>query len=326
MRVLIIDRFDYSCRSGHALSLARELNRQGIRTTVAMTNMPVGAYREYSNYYRGDFELLAPQNSAEIYRAARKLNLSLIHLHCSSLLPLGIGLREELGRPFGLTGQGEMGQKELPLLRQAAFVTASNGAALAAIKPLYPRAIFLQEGIDLQEFQPAPRRDGFPVTLIAAQGEYSGESYHALFKAVTIAGMDLQIICLQPLPAESGRFYGWPPGRAQILAGSPVVAGSRRALLEGMACGNGALLLGQGYGGILEPAALPQPVQTDLSATTGGDPCYRDIFYDLSRLWKDRPYLTRLQEQGRQLVRENYDLRLITERLADIYGPAATRI
>ncbi|HHX87444.1 MAG TPA: hypothetical protein GX693_04595, partial [Firmicutes bacterium] len=108
--------------------------------------------------------------------------------------------------------------------------------------------------------------------------------------------------------------------RAHILAQSQVIVGQQRALLEGMACGNAALVLGLSYRGILDPATLPPPPLADLSGAGDEEPCYRTIFYDLSRLGKERPYLTRLQNRGRQLVRENYDLRLIAERTSDIYS------
>ncbi|HKM39931.1 MAG TPA: hypothetical protein VJ036_06670 [bacterium] len=52
---------------------------------------------------------------------------------------------------------------------------------------------------------------------------------------------------------------------------------------------------------------------------------YRNIFYDLSRLLKDSPYLKRLQEKGRQVVRENYDLRVIAEQTINIYTRADQR-
>lgn len=320
MRVLIIDRFRYSCRTGHTLSLCRELNRQGIPAAVVLTDMPEQAYREYSRYYLKNPVLLAPQSFAEIHRLARTLKVSLVHLHCPGLLPLATRLADTLGLPFGLSVQGAMAKKQVPLLHRAAFVIASDVAALTALRPACPQTVFLPEGIDLQELQPAPCKNKFTVTFIGNQGEYTREGYLALLKAVTITGMPLQIICLQAPPVNAGQFHGWPPGRAHILAKSQVVIGQQRALLEGMACGNAALILGLSYRGILDPSTLPPPPLADLSGSGDQEPCYRSIFYDLSRLWKDRPYLARLQTRGRQLVRENYDLRLIAERTAGIYS------
>ncbi len=321
MRVLLIDHFRNDCQPSRILSLARELNRRGIPAAAALIDMPPQIYREYSRYYSRDVRIFTPQNFTEIIRLTRTLRISLIHLHCPTLLPLGIKLSELSGLPFGITIKGTPAKRLLPLLEGASFVIASDARSFANLKPLHPQTIFLQEGLDLQEFLPAPHRENFTLTFVGEQGAYNTEGYFALLKAATIADLPLQIICLQTPPIDAGQFRGWPPGRAHILAKSQVVIGSGRALLEGMACGNAALILGLNYLGILDPAALPPPSEADLSGIGNDDdePCYRTIFYDLSRLLKDSPYLNRLQEKGRQQVRENYDLRLIAEQAVGIY-------
>ncbi len=318
----MIDSFQYGCRNSHTLNLARELNHQGIPATAVLTDMPKQDCREYSRYYSPGAKLFAPKNPKEINRLARKLGISLIHLQCQTLLPLATGLSDLLGLPFGITCRGTVSKKQSPLLNRAAFIIASDAATLAALKPKYPQTIFIPEGVDLQEFQPPPRRDSFVITFIGEQGEYTFGGYHALLKAAAIAGMPVQIICLQTPPIDVGQFQGWPPGRSHLLSGSQVVIGCGRALLEGMACGNAALIMGLGYRGILDPATLPPPELADLSGTRvgGEEPCYRTIFYDLSRLWNDPPCLIRLQEQGRRMIRENYDLRLTAERTVNIYS------
>lgn len=98
-----------------------------------------------------------------------------------------------------------------------------------------------------------------------------------------------------------------------------MVLGRRRSLLEGMACGNAAIILGYGFGGLVEAGLLPAAAYPDLNVAGDGKPCYRDIFYVLSRLLKNRPCLSDLQRWGRNYIAENYDLRISAELTIKLY-------
>lgn len=321
----MIDRFRYGCQTGHTLNLARELNRQGIPAKVMLVGMPKHFYREYKGYYPNNMIVPAPSNFKKIKRLVRAFQATLFHFHCPTLLPLAARLTETPGLPFGLT----IGEATAPchpsFMHRASFIIATERTAYATLKSAYPRSYFLPEGIDLLGFRPAPHKNKLIVTFIGEQGKYTLEGYRALLKAIAITGTSLEIVCSQSPPIDVGHFNGWcgPPARAHILAKSQVLIGRGQALLEGMACGNALLFLNHDYRGILVPSWRPAVV-TKPCTERGRKPCYRDIFYDLSRLIKDRPYLKRLQEQGRQFVRENHDLRVITEKTANIYSKLKT--
>ncbi len=173
--------------------------------------------------------------------------------------------------------------------------------------------------MDLDACRPAAR-EGFKIAFIGEESGYTREGATALLEAAGLADIEVQLICPEPLPLLRGRYYGWPLNSAAVLPESQVVVGRRRGLLEGMACENAALIMGRSYQGLFDPSAYPAALPfPDLSGEGAEPPCYRSIFYDLSALLKDRSQLQLLQQQGRKFVRENCDLRLITERTRHLY-------
>lgn len=321
MRILILTRFSCSGSSGHVLSLAGELKRQGVHTVVGMTDCPAPLSKQYAVYCRNRVPFIAENNEAEIGRIIRQERITLLHLHTPALLPLARRLSKRYSLPWGISIHSEALPAALAqqaALTQAAFIAVSDPAVYRQVAASGLRASYIPEGIDLQQFQPAPRND-FKITYIAETGGYDENSYLALLKAAGLADLPVEIISPERFPQVSGRFHGWPPSTATLLQGSQVVAGRQRGLLEGMACGNAALILGHSYRSILEPDAV-RTVYPNLSGEGAVEPCYRDIFYDLSRMLKNRPYLTALQQWGRQFTLEHCDLRLSARLVAKLYG------
>ena len=318
MRVIMLTRFRYWSAAGHVISLAAALNRQGIKTAVIFAHCPPRARKLYSDYCRLKTPLFFADTEAEIGLLLNRFQPELLHLHGPELLPAAYHLARQQRIPYGVTIHHPLSAATgTDYLAGAAFLIKPTVAPAFSNPVESGGAVSIPEGIDLDEFKPAPR-EGFRVTCIAEEGFSNTDALPALLKAAGIIDLDLEIISPQILPPHGKvRYHGWLPGSAALLKKSQVVIGRGRSLLEGLACGNAALILGERYGGIVEPAAgLPLP---DLSGRSGAEPCYRDLFYDLSRLWKERDYLRHLQQWGRRHVRENFDLRLTAEMTARLY-------
>ncbi len=321
MRILMLVRFSCSGGTNHVLSLAGELNRQGIDAIVGMTDCPEPLRTLYSAYCRNRITFISENNEAEISRLIRRERTNLIHLHSPALLPLARGLSKRHSLLWGISVHSEAlpaAQAQQYALEQAAFIIAGDPAVYRKITASGLPARYIPEGIDLEQFQPAPK-GAFKITYIAESGGYNENSYMALLKAAALADLTVEIISPERFPQSSGRYHGWPPSTAPLLGESQIVAGRRRGLLEGMACDNAALILGHSYHGVLEPGALCS-AYPDLSGDGGEEPCYRDIFYDLSRLLKNRPYLTTLQQWGRRYTQEHCDLKQSARLTARLYA------
>lgn len=257
-----------------------------------------------------------------LYTAIRAAGIDLVHLHSLQLLPQVIHLLPKLKVKLVVTVHEDEALSYLNHLPQEASLVTTSPGLLPYLKRIRPDTSYMADGINLEQFRPAQVKDGFKVVFIGEQGGFTRESYKLLLKAIGLTSMSLEIICPERPYLPTGRYHGWLPDSSRILSESQLVIGRGRALLEGMACGNAALVMGQSYRGILSPQDCLPSGLPDLSGAGSKADCYRTIYYDLSRLWKDRVYLRRLQDWGRKLVRENYDLRLAAEEVALIYQSA----
>lgn len=301
------------------MSLAGQLNRQGTKTVVVLTDCPPGLIKEYANYSGKKVPLYAENMEAEIINIVRYYDIDLIHLHTISLMPLTLRLAGYFRIPFGITLH-----ERAPLqnyrtgLSRSAFTLTPNPVLFHGLKEMGLPVVFVPDGIDLECYRPAPK-NAFTITFIGDKGLFNDNSYLALQKAAVIAGVPLDIICYEKLQIVKGTYHGWHPGRNRLLERSQVAVGSRRSLLEGLACGNAALILSKKYYGIMEensPCYSPYP---DPTLQKGLEACYKDILLDLTRLLKDRTGLVKLQQWGRKYVREYHDLRLTAEMTERIY-------
>ena len=319
MRVMMVSSFRHSRMMNHMLSLAAELNRQGIEAVAVISGCP-DAYRDPLRRYQRLFPCFAENSAEEILRLLRYYRPEILHLHAFPPGELLLRLLRDRPVPWGLTSHDQtLPPGVAAALPEPSFIIKPHPAAAALPAALQSKACFIPEGIELELYRPL-EKEGFKAAFILEQGNSDSEAGTALLKAAALADIEVELISPRPLPLLKGRYYGWPLECSDILARSQIVVARRRGLLEGMACGNAALIMGRGYGGIFTPqqqkASLPFP---DLSGEAGEAPCYRSIFFDLTALLKEPPLLRSLQEQGRKFIRENCDLRLVAERTGRLY-------
>lgn len=313
----MLSRFRCSRSLNHIIGLSAELNRQGFTAVVVLTDCPA-PYRDLLRRCHRHTSCYAENRPAEILKLARYHRAGLLHLHD---LPAPVTLERVLHSwpaPWGITFHHRPDSAEgLASLPEPSFVITPHPMSLALPPALQQRVCFIPEGIDLEEYRPLNKK-GFKLTLILENVE--GEVEEALLKAAALADLEVELISPRPLPLLKGRYHGWPLDCSALLGESQIVIAGNRALLEGMACGNAALIMGRGYGGIFmpqqHPASLPFP---DLSGEVDEAPCYRSIFFDLSTLLKERTLLQSLQQRGRKFIRDNCDLRLVAEQTGRLY-------
>ncbi|MEW5785433.1 MAG: hypothetical protein AB1767_10240 [Bacillota bacterium] len=323
MFLALVSRFSYSRSLCHLIGLAAALNRPGINTILLLTNCPPAAREAYRDYCRYKTPLFFADRNEEIAGVLRHRQIDLLHLHSPELLPITLTLARQLRVPFGVSLPGGPLPARQSGIEQASFIIMPSPAAPAAGPGNALPVTVIPQGIDLEEYQPGPK-NGNRITFIAEPGAYSRDAYFALLKAAGLTEFRLAVITPEQPPADSGAVYHrWQPATAAVLQGSQIVIGRGHALLEGLACGNAALVLGHSYKGLCEPAA-GRPVP-GLSDQGGAEPCYRNIFFDLSRLWQERAYLEHLQQWGRRFARENCDVRLTAEMTLRLYRRALSR-
>ncbi len=304
------------CRG--VFSLAGELNRQGYQVSLCCLDTPPGIPEQFGRYFR--VPVIAGLRFEELAWSLKHKSYDLIHLQGPHLLNRGAYLASALGIPFGVTVPVHPADPQDRLLKQAVFVIATRTEIRDALEPHYSGTVVITEGIDLSKFCPAPKT-GFRLVLSYENG-VTEKAALALIKAAALCETPLDILGSEKFPPGAGIYHGRPPCPASMLAPSQVVAGCGHAILEGMACGNAILQLGRRYRGLLTPDRLHIPARS-ANNSEEDEPCYRNIFGDLARLFKDRDLLQQLQDRGRRYVRENHDLRLVAERTAQLYALTA---
>lgn len=321
MAILMLKRFVYDESMGHLFSLAGELKQQGADPVVILTECPPKAAEDCQNTYRG-FSIFAEDRFESIIKIARRRQANIVHVHSLSLLKQAATLAGRLNVPFGATlGETGPGPASIEILEKASFVITTRqnpGPETAAVGN---KVTFIPEGVNLAEFKPG-EKGSFTITFIVDSGYYSDNSCLAFLKAAGLGNFFVNLISQEYYPLVNGKYHGRLADCASLLNSSDVVVGRNRALLEGMACGNAALIMGKSYHSILQPQNFGTADYPNLSGEGAGEPCYRTIFNDLSELWKDRAYLETLQYWGRKYVRENHDLRLSSEATMDLYQKA----
>ncbi|NMD42821.1 MAG: glycosyltransferase family 4 protein [Firmicutes bacterium] len=323
LRIMMLSHFRYSGVMSHILSLAAALGRQDFEMVVVITGCPP-AYLDPLRRYQRHFPCFAESRPGEILRLARNFRIDLLHLHDLAAIRSAERLLRFHTVPCGVTLHDRTPLFANPsLLPPFSFLITPQPRAGDIPSRFCERTFFIPEGIELQELQPL-EKEGFRIAVVLEEGSFSSAGSTALLKAAALAALEVDLICPQPLPLLGGRSHGWPLDRSAVFGQTQIVIGQGRCLLEGMACGNAALIMGQNYGGLFKPQEQPvSPLFPDLSAGSGEPPCYRSIFFDLATLQKDRLLLESLQQQGRKFIRENCDLRLIAEQTGSLYRQAA---
>lgn len=314
----MIDTFQPAGRRRRVFSLAGALNRQGKRVSLCFPKTPPGLPGRYGNFYR--VPVITALRSDKMALLLEHEAYDLIHLQDPRWLNYGVSLARILGVPFGITISFLPPGLPADYLRRAAFVITPRKEIQNTLKPYHPDTVLFPEGIDLERFRPAPKT-GFRLALFQ-EDSVTQKAALALAKAATICEISLDILGVDQASRSLGDSCAHPCCPASVLAETQIVAGRGRAMLEGMACGNAVLLLGRYYHGLLTPNRL-RSFSSPGNNGVGEEPCHRTILRDLTRLQRNRVELQQLQEWGRRWVRENHDLRLVTEMTARLYSRAS---
>ncbi|MGI6096874.1 MAG: glycosyltransferase [Dethiobacteria bacterium] len=322
MRLILFNRFQYGGETGHILSLARFIKEAGFQPFLVFAGYPNSFAQKYRNYLQGLNRFFIKTNE-EFALLIHSLRPSLLHTHSpadfhfSALLASNYRLRWLATVHEGVV----VNEKIIRELQTAQFIICTGPTAFAVLKTLGERVVLLPEGIDLKRCFPGEKGELLTITFAGKVEQKNAHAFNALCKAIDLLERRCFRVIANVKPSSFNAHYaGWLPSACHLLAEGDIVVGSGRFVLEGLACGNAALVLGQKNSGLLGPENFTFPL--DLSGLSGKEPCYREIFFALGDLYTDRHKLRRLQSQGRRYACENHDQRLIGEKTAELYRRA----
>ncbi len=318
MNILMIGHFQHSGRTQHILTLSNELSRLGHRVSILMPGLPSHFHRFFNKYFK-KVMITKPEKF--------KLNngIDLLHLHSTEEIALVDGLSRKYSLPYVCTLHenlpNSLKKDILTFYNRASTVICPHPIVFNELKNEISCIIHIPEGVNIIPYRRDLKRTKKAV-YIAEEGNYIRESYRAVLKAVSLAGLPLEIISHDKPLSSWEHHRGWMANTAPILSKSDIVITAGRALLEGIANHNVALILGTNYNGIFYPPDSSQKDHPDYSGRKGQYPCYRDIFNDLSALIKDSDFRYSLQDKGYKYARQYFNIKAITRQMLRLYENA----
>ena len=324
VNVLHLNRFFYSGQTTHVFSLVREQQRQGVSALLIMDGYPshqaVAMYKGMVNELGA--AIIKPGDMLAIMRLIQGKQFHLIHAHSSLTYAMTASLADKLRIPYVVTchGLGLNKQEYGPFFHKARSIICISPRVADTFREFSYKSCIIPNGIDLNEFQPGVKKDPVKIAFIARVDHAKQKGYNQFCKAVDLLEDTEIYIASNKNPISiSAEYLGWTNEIAHLLAQTDIVVGTGRAILEGMAAGNAAVILGRTYQGILTPEKAAKQHFLDLSGLAGNDPCFRDIFYDLTKLMQNKNYLHQLQRFGRERVKKEFDNEEHTLRIIELY-------
>lgn len=317
MNILLIGRFQFTEKTRHVLELSRELAKGGNRVALYMPGAPSSLVKHLTRALNG-ITILPEMDEKKILSFVTWEQVNLIHLFSETESPLVWKVAQYTGIPYIVSIDGNFNSEPDQFLKNAGALITSDQVTLNRLKESKLALHYYPDGVN-PELYGTGDRTTFKVALLGDRESFTAEGYYTIAKAVDLLGVPLEVV--SPLRPASlmVRHHGWLPFTGHVLTGTEVVIASGRAAMEGLAGRNAVLLMGAKYRGIFHPGKSKGGTADDFRGSTGTEPCYRDIFYDISLLMKDGVQRKKMQDEGYSYIRRNYDLRLIAEHITRLY-------
>jgi len=323
VNVLHLNRFFYSGQTTHAFSLVKEQQKQGLDARLIMDGNPsyqaLELYKETIN--KLGITTIRPGDLQAVLQQLQHWQPHVIHAHSPLTFPLAASLATKYSAPLIITchGLGLNNQEMRPYLQQASAIICISRRVANSMYDFAGKVHIVPNGVDLQEFKPALKTDPVKIAYVGRIDQSKLKGYNHFCKAVDLLEqVEFFVAANKPPNSKTAQYLGWTSEVASLLAKTDIVAGTGRAIIEGLACGNAAIILGRTCQGILTPEKI-RTKNIDISGLAGTDPCYKNIFYDLAKLTQNKIYLQQLQKFGRELAENEFDNAKLTRNIIELY-------
>lgn len=324
MKILHLNRFFYSGQTTHAFSLVREQQKQGLDARLVMDGNP--SYQALALYKQTMEELGAvivkPGDLQATLSYLQQWCPQVIHAHSPLTFPLAMALAKHFTASLVITchGLGLNSRETLPFLQEAKAIICISLRVANSMRQFTHKVQIIPNGVDLNEFKPGEKAEPLKIAYVGRVDAGKAKGYNHFCKAVDLLeGVEFYVAADKKPNSKTAHYLGWTTEIADLLAQTDIMAGTGRALIEGMAAGNAVIILGRNCQGILTPEKAAKEKFLDLSGLAGSEPCYKNIFYDLAKLTQNKLYLQQLQAFGRELAAAEFDNAVLTQQIINIY-------
>ncbi len=327
VRVLLLNNFAQNGQATHVFALGRELSRQGHRVHLLMPDFPEEYREKYGKFldYLG-CSVSVNDSPEEIARLLEKYRFDILHAHSPLTYNLARSLSKACRAPYVLSchGLGIAGERYEESLAAAGKLLCISPRVADSLARYQEKTAIIPNGIDTREYAPGKKNHPVKILYAGRVDQYKRKGFLALEKALGLchaSSLSFEYYCAANVSSSfrGAKSLGWVPSIAPYANNSDIIIGTGRALLEGMAAGNAACILGRMWGGVVTPGQVSGRYYFDFSGMTGREACYRNIFFDLAKLMKNTRRLRELQQFGREHVLERYDITRHTRQVVKIY-------
>lgn len=327
VRILMLSHYFPSGQMTHVFSLARELQRQG--HTVHVVNGRVLTERQwrYTESLAGGVGCSRRLDLGALTGLVRHFRPEVIHAHSKRTFLVAARLAGRTGLPLVITCHARTLIRPLfePAYARAQRILCPWETLAAEMGPRDGRTRIVPNGIDLDHFpfRERPPREKLRVLYLGRVDRLRRPGVEALCRAVRdLDGVEVAMAADRPV-ASWVRHLGWLKDPAPWLLASDVVVGTGRAVLEGLATGCVALVLGEGWDGPLTPENAQRLARDNfIGRVAGREPTAQAIRAALITLARDAARRRELSVWGRRFVEEHFDLKEIAARTVQVYAEA----
>ncbi len=324
MHILHLNRFFYSSQTSYIISLVREQRLQGHQAHLFMESRPpVKIPDPYTSMLEQLGNAVIPASNPDSLNILLKnKGIDLIHAHSPLSFPLAASLSSKLNIPYVVTchGLGLNQPQYQGYLKDSGAIICISRRVAHNLRDFSNKTYIVPIGVDLSEYRPEEKKEPIKIVLLTWVDSGRQKSFEHFCKAAALLN-DIEFYVSANIQPDSKHaiFLGCKPQHPRLFAKTDIVAGTGRTIAEALATGNAALILGRTYQGILSPENIKEEKHLDLSGLSGSEPCYRNIFLDLAKLTQNQIYLRRLQQFGRTLAQKQFDHKLLTRKIIEIY-------
>lgn len=302
----------------------REQQKQGLDARLIMDGNP--SYQALALYKQTMEEIGAaivkPGDLQASLNYLAQWRPQVIHAHSPLTYALAMTLARHFQASLVITchGLGINSREAQPFLLEAKALICISVRVANSMRQFQQKVHVIPNGVDLSEFKPGEKTEPLKIAYVGRVDAGKQKGYSHFCKAVDLLeGVEFYVAADKKPNSKTAQYLGWTNEVAPLLAQTDIMAGTGRALIEGMAAGNAIIILGRNCQGILTPEKAAKEKFLDLSGLAGNEPCYKNIFYDLAKLTQSKLYLEQLQTFGRDLAVKEYDNRKLTQRIIKIY-------
>lgn len=329
LRILLLTHYFRSGQTTHVFALGTALRQLGHDVIIAVGGVRSAARAHYLRTLARGTRLLTQTPRATLIKLARWSDV--IHVHSKRSFHLGAQLAEEHGVPLVITCHAAslIRPEYEDAFHCARYIICPWPRLAEQMGPRQGRTVMIPNGIELDRFRFRPRTPGSELRLLLlGRIDHSRlEGFNALCDATLgLQGVRLSVASDYRVKRPEVTYLGWLARPERHLGRSDVVVGTGRAVLEGLATGCAALVLGVGWDGLLTPANASQLSRYNfIGDATGTPPSAPAIREAIVRLQQDLPLRSALGAWGRQYVASHFEATQMARRTASIYAAAKSR-